>query len=384
MTKGRVETIDVFRGIAIVLVILFHFTARLPASALNITQGAPWPVSFGWTGVYFFFIISGYCIFITLEKSASVGVFLARRVSRIYPAFAAAVLLLFVFGLVAQVPSVPEANFHETPPGLVDVALNLVFLGELGEWVNGSFWSIAVEIKFYLLVALLWALVPNSARFTRVFAILALVMAPIWMASTLLSDAGSGPITPQSMLKFLAIAPYLTFFAVGIVGRQQQAGDKSSGWLMLANVAMSTAVVAVEEYSSSAEPSWLGVATVALVYLAMAGLFLRFVSGKALPTVPLLSHGLAQLGFLSFSWYLIHETIGVTFLATFNRLLPAWMSLGVVVVGTLCIAVVFANLFEWRFRKPVERLAMAVLDWLGRSVRGLGALRTEADTKAAE
>ncbi len=374
MTKGRLETIDVFRGIAILLVALYHFTARLPAAALNITEGAPWPVSFGWVGVYFFFIISGYCIFITLEKSASVGVFLARRFSRIYPAFAAAVLLLFAFGLVAQVPSVPEANFHETPPGLVDVAINLAFLGELGEWINGSFWSIAVEIKFYLLVALMWALVPSSVRFTHIFSVLALVMAPTWMASTLLSQAGSGPITPQSMLKFLAIAPYLTFFAVGILGRQQESRVMETRWLMVANVAMGTAVIAVEDYSSSG--SLVSAGLVALIYLAMTGLFLRFVSGKPLPTVPLLSHGLAQLGFLSFSWYLIHETIGMTFLATFDQFLPAWLSLVVVLASTLCIAVVFANLFEWRFRKPVEQLAMAVLDWLGRRVRGLGALRT--------
>ena len=99
-----------FRGIAIPLVVLFHFTARLPAEALNISAGAPWPVFFGWVGVYFFFIISGYCIFMTLERSATVGVFLARRISRIYPAFFAAVLILFVFGLVAHIPSVPEAK----------------------------------------------------------------------------------------------------------------------------------------------------------------------------------------------------------------------------------------------------------------------------------
>src|SRR4051812_24902896 len=71
MTKGRVETIDVFRGIAILMVVMFHFTARLPAYALNITEGAPLPVFFGWVGVYFFFIISGYCIFMTLERSST-------------------------------------------------------------------------------------------------------------------------------------------------------------------------------------------------------------------------------------------------------------------------------------------------------------------------
>ena len=56
----------------------------------------------------------------------------------------------------------------------------------------------------------------------------------------------------------------------------------------------------------------------------------------------------------------------------------------VALASTLCIAVVFANLFEGRFRKPVEKLAMAVLDWLGRRVRGLGALRTTPEAKPAE
>jgi peptidoglycan/LPS O-acetylase OafA/YrhL len=87
--------------------------------------------------------------------------------------------------------------------------MNLVFVGEIGEWVNGSFWSIAVEIKFYILIALLAAVFKDSLRFTRVFSWLALVMAPVWMLSTLVS--GDGAITPQSMLKFLAIAPFLSF-----------------------------------------------------------------------------------------------------------------------------------------------------------------------------
>ncbi|MEO8686327.1 MAG: hypothetical protein ABI414_15985 [Devosia sp.] len=66
---------------------------------------------------------------------------------------------------------------------------------------------------------------------------------------------------------------------------------------MLANVMMGAVVFAVEEYSSSLDGSWVNAAIVALVYLAMPALFLRFVSGKTLPTNPWLSHGAAQGGF---------------------------------------------------------------------------------------
>lgn len=356
MSGERDQSIDIFRGIAIVLVVLFHFTARLPHSALNITENAPPPVFLGWIGVYFFFIISGYCIFMTLERSASVSQFLARRFSRIYPAFAAAVLLLFVFGLFFQVPSVPEANFHETETGLIDVALNLVFLGELSEWVNGSFWSIAVEMKFYALVALMAFVLPDRGQFGRVFAVLALVMGVVWIASTTIS--GPGSITPQSLLKFLTIAPYLSFFAVGILGWQYEQGRAGTGRLLAANLVLSTLIVLVEAYSP--EDSWFIAPACALAYLALALLFIRFIRGHAMPNVPGLSWAVAQIGLLSFSWYLIHENIGISMLATFNPYMPAQLALVLVIVSTFIMAVVFANLFEWRFRKPVEKVAQAV------------------------
>ena len=384
MTKGRVETIDVFRGIAILLVVLFHFTARLPASSLNITDGAPLPVFFGWVGVYFFFIISGYCIFMTLERSATVGVFLARRFSRIYPAFFAAVLLLFVFGVVFQVPSVPEAHFRTVEPGLGDVALNLFFLGEIGEWVDGAFWSIAVEIKFYLLIAILAAIYVDPAKLTRVFAGLAVVMAPIWMASTLISNTGAGPINPQSMLKFLAIAPYLSFFAVGILGRRIQQGIKGYGGLMAANLVLSTLVVGIEAYSFENHDGLIVALTCAMVYLALALVFLAYVTGRDLPHVPVLTPAIARVGLLSFAWYLIHENVGLSFLATFDRFMPANLALVLTTATTFCMAVVFSALFEHRFRKPVEKVAMAILDWLGSRVKLFSALRTTPVAQAAE
>ncbi len=371
MSGKRDQTIDFFRGLAILLVVLFHFTARLPNEAINITEGAPLPVFFGWVGVYFFFIISGYCIFMTLERSAGVSQFLARRISRIYPAFAAAVLLLFIFGLVFIVPSVPEANFHEVEPGPFDVIVNLLFIGEIGEWVDGAFWSIAVEVKFYALVALLAFLIPDRGQFGRVFGGLALGMGLLWLASTLLTTIGSGSITPQSLLKFLTIAPYLSFFAVGILGWQYEQGRAGTGRLLAANLVLSALIVWVEAYSFELHDGW-GVATIcAFAYLALGLLFIRFVRGGTIPSIPGVTWAVAQVGLLSFSWYLIHENIGMSMLATLDLYLPAQVALILVVISTFLMAIVFANLFEWRFRKPVERAVLNVLDFVWQRLRPL-------------
>ncbi len=369
MSGKRDQTIDFFRGVAILLVVLFHFTARLPEAALNIAEGAPLPIFFGWVGVYFFFIISGYCIFMTLERSASVSQFLARRFSRIYPAFVAAVLLLFVFGVVFVVPSVPEANFREVAPGPIDVVLNLLFIGEIGEWVDGAFWSIAVEVKFYVLVAAMACFIPDRGQFGRVFGSLALVMGVIWLGSTLLS--GGGALAPQSLLKFLTIAPYLSFFAVGMLGWQYEQGRTGTGRLLAANLVLSTVIVWVEAYAFELHDGWSVATVCALVYLTLALFFVRFVRGGTIPAIPGVTWAVAQVGLLSFSWYLIHENVGMSMLATLDIYLPAQLALWIVMATTFIMAVVFATLFEWRFRKPVERAMMTVLHHIGQRLRPL-------------
>lgn len=48
--RGRIETIDVFRGLSILVVVLFHFTARVPPDSLNVS-GYPLAsriLGFGW------------------------------------------------------------------------------------------------------------------------------------------------------------------------------------------------------------------------------------------------------------------------------------------------------------------------------------------------
>jgi len=363
MAERRVEAIDVFRGLAITLVVLFHFTARLPPAALNVSGTPAPPVFFGWIGVYFFFAISGYCIYLTLERSATLSLFLARRFSRIYPAFAAAAVLLFLYGLLAPVPSVPEADFHAVPSTVKDLLLNLVLLGD-GRWVNGSFWSIAVEVKFYVLLAGLAAFIPDRERLARVFTSVSLLAAPVWMAAMIYADLGHSGL-PQKLIGLATIAPYLPFFALGILARTRQTGSRHS---LLTGLALVEALAVIFLTTDDVSRTGLieaGVATVATA--ALLALLLAFAAGRKLPHIPYVSTALARVGFISFSWYLIHENLGVEFLSDFNRFLPASVSVALAMLATLTVAYVFSELVEWRFRKPAQQLALAVLDRLAPS-----------------
>lgn len=371
-TSGkRVETIDVFRGLAILMVVLYHFTARLPAEAMNVSGMPAPPVFFGWAGVYFFFAISGYCIYLTLERSATISLFLARRFSRLYPAFLAAALFLFAYGLIAPVPSIPAADFHERPSTLVDLVLNLLVIGD-GRWVNGSFWSIAVEIKFYIGLGLLALLVPDRQKLATLFAWLSLAAAPFWLLAMGYA-LGGGSHLPQKLIGLATIAPYLPFFAIGILARTHKPGSPLGALLLALCFVEGAAVIFMTALDGS--PDVLAAALTTLITMGLLGALVAFGAGVPMPHMPGLSRAVAALGFVSFSWYLVHENLGASFLFNLNRVMPNTLAVLLAVGATLLIAWVFSQLVEWRFRKPFEAFALKLLGAVTARFRRAGPAR---------
>ena len=68
--KARQDNIDLLRCIAILSVVAFHYTTRFPAPFYNATA-MPFTFPYGDRGVDLFFSVSGFCIFMTMERSAS-------------------------------------------------------------------------------------------------------------------------------------------------------------------------------------------------------------------------------------------------------------------------------------------------------------------------
>jgi peptidoglycan/LPS O-acetylase OafA/YrhL len=164
------RALDGLRGVAILLVILFHFGY----------------LGSGWIGVQIFFVLSGYLItFILLADKHEpagryFGGFYWRRALRIFPIYYA---YLAVLGLIFAVTALP-VEFGERWAYLVTYTYNYaLLLVPLRQSVSFThFWSLAVEEQFYLL----WpVIVYFSSRVTlRTIVIGVLVAAPIirWLA----------------------------------------------------------------------------------------------------------------------------------------------------------------------------------------------------------
>jgi peptidoglycan/LPS O-acetylase OafA/YrhL len=135
-SKSRLRELDSLRGIAACLVLLYHFSYQ------NDPQKVwPFRIPWGHFGVELFFVISGFVILMTIERSGRVSEFVISRVTRLYPAywcallFTTAVLLLLVPSEVHPVQFVANLTMMQT---LVRIPS-----------IDGSYWTLAVEMVFY-------------------------------------------------------------------------------------------------------------------------------------------------------------------------------------------------------------------------------------------
>ncbi len=133
--------IELLRGIAAIMVMLCHYAVLIQDAERS------W-MNFLYTGVDFFFVISGFVFAPLLLSPAreNTAAFAIRRAFRIYPLF------LFAVIFYALLP-------HKTwDNGIVlqhALFLHTTISKEIAFYYNPAFWSLPVEVEFYLLIGLL-------------------------------------------------------------------------------------------------------------------------------------------------------------------------------------------------------------------------------------
>jgi peptidoglycan/LPS O-acetylase OafA/YrhL len=176
-------------------------------------------LSFGEVAVDGFFLLSGYLIVKSWERSGSLWEYSQKRLRRIYPAFVVACVVC-VFGLAPlAVPSV-GAYFAQLPYSqllgstlrLEEPVVPLVFPGTPYPVINGAMWSISYEVRCYVLVVLVGLLGLRLHRWAWLgLAIFALVMLPLHHQVDRWEFAFRSELikSPEEFFRLLA------FFAVG-------------------------------------------------------------------------------------------------------------------------------------------------------------------------
>jgi peptidoglycan/LPS O-acetylase OafA/YrhL len=154
--KTRIAPLDGLRGLAVLMVFLFHYRFGAHSSFFPFRVAA-WMMGRGSLGVTIFFALSGFLItgilWDTREQSGYLKTFYMRRVCRIFPLYYLALVVTIIAAFWAGTQALalpriwPTALFLQDFPGYPTFCIN----APAAPVSLFHFWSLAVEEHFYLI-----------------------------------------------------------------------------------------------------------------------------------------------------------------------------------------------------------------------------------------
>jgi peptidoglycan/LPS O-acetylase OafA/YrhL len=136
----RYEELDALRGIASLMVVFFHYTMGRPQADIGFVLGT--------TGVDLFFIISGFVIFMSLNKITRSTDFIINRVSRLYPTYWTAVTFTFIILLVDKLYTSGSAAQMPWWTYFANMTMFQYYLRAPD--LDGPYWTMITEMLFYI------------------------------------------------------------------------------------------------------------------------------------------------------------------------------------------------------------------------------------------
>ncbi len=171
VNKKRLAFADGLRGIAALWVVFFHLSEGSHIEAIKATTpDFLYSILFthGDFGVAVFFVLSGFVMALTV-KSIHVDLisaikFTVRRFIRLAPPYYFAILFALFFIYVKAV----FLGGEKLPFSMTDIAVHLFFLQELFAvpHINTVFWTLCVELQFYIVFAMLFFAADSIAKRT--------------------------------------------------------------------------------------------------------------------------------------------------------------------------------------------------------------------------
>ena len=150
----RPNNFDLVRLLAAAQVVIIHTAHHLDVPVLKQSIFLDWLAYF--PGVPVFFVISGFLVSASYERSASEADYWLKRCLRIFPGL----WVCFLFAALSVAILAPSVYSNGTPSQLISWIVaqltifqfyNPAFLNSYGLGVlNGSLWTIPVELQFYL------------------------------------------------------------------------------------------------------------------------------------------------------------------------------------------------------------------------------------------
>jgi peptidoglycan/LPS O-acetylase OafA/YrhL len=336
----RFYEIDFLRFVAAIAVVLFHYMFRGHAEGgYNPISYAPFDqyAQYGYLGVHLFFMISGFVILLTAMKRDVVQ-FVISRIVRLYPAFWAGVsfttLMIVFFGKELFTVSFPQ---YLSNLSMID--------GYLGvEPVDGVYWTLLVELKFYALIfgILLIKRIQNIDWFLTA-----------WLVTSLIDIVMPFP----RLVQFFLLPEWAPYFASGALFYLVKLNGIKMHYiaLLIASFGLSLfyaneEVIMLRQFYNTSFNALIPLSIISLFYL----IFIFIITNK-------LSFFRAtwvlKVGALTYPLYLVHQNVGFMLFTAYNGVVNKYLLLVAVFIFVLVVA--------WLIHQLIEKNLSAVLKrWL--------------------
>ena len=373
--RVHLEHIDGLRGIAALLVVVYHLWIA-SGNPLPAAEPLWWhPISHGYTAVHLFLVVSGFCVcwpYIAKGHVMRSGQFALRRALRLLPPYLASLVLFTGIAMVCTKqgwmwPAWGANTQTFLAPFLTHAALIHNFFPPHLFQINPAFWSLALEAQLYLTVPLLLFLATRLRPWAALAVAFAVsILCRYWLLSKLPLPPGLQPGTISQVEVMVSLPGRWFEFALGMGAAYVLASGKRllPSWfgVLVATGAFLGACWLVRGgnlFHPFGDPLFGLAACLVLVAGAESGALLnRLLTWSRLTGV----------GQISFSIYLMHEPF-VILLATwaqrFGKSPRITFLLCVLPALALCLAL--GALFYRLIEAPSHRLAKRLGAWRDRT-----------------
>lgn len=359
----RIHAIDGLRFLAAFGVVVYHYTA-LWSTVWGEDPADRFP-TLGSVALYFsvgpelFFVVSGFVVLWT-AWGRSIPQIVSSRVARVFPAYWTALALTSAL-LLAVWPAGKRIT-----PG--EVAVNVTLLQEpLGvRNVDGVYWTLWAELRFYLLIAVLAAIGITRRR--------VVAFAVAWPLAAVVADAAGWHLASDVL-----ISRYAPFFAGGmLLFLIHRDGHARLLWALVAGNATLGVLTNLHVKAGELEAATTFTPDRPLLAGALLACFGLVAVAAVTPLRRIDVPWLATAGSLTYPLYLVHLLWGWWFIEQVQRSLPTAVTL----VAAIAFALVLAALVhavERRTNPPLRRALQRLLEGAG---GGLSRLRVAVGLRA--
>ena len=355
LRTGKYDNVNLLRAVAALAVVVYHVIEHGRWEEVP-RDGALGYLRLGWLGVDLFFVISGFVIAYSAlilyrqGREAFPREYWRRRLSRILP--------LYFLTLFSWVALVWGASAHWTAPDwawqlFTHVAFIHNFFAGTHGMIDGPNWSLAVEMQFYLLVALLIGWIDRTPGW-RIW-LYGVAISLAWRACMFALYAGDVPLL---FVKTTQLPGTLDEFGAGIFLAKWVLDGRPRlplNGLAMALAAALAGYAAMALYWPNAE--YWSFASMVIAWRSALSVFLFFLVGAAVALPQVVGHRwlrpLHYLGEISYGIYLWH-----LFAVYFVVLMLGWR--GPAALAYVLVLTLAAAALSWRyFEKPIMDAARA-------------------------